>query len=451
MPKGKFEGSPGNLRIPSKSVRTRITLNPLPRVNKMKIRTKNPLFLFPLVLVFQACGGGTGAWEGTVTDSAGIAVIHNTATPIWRSGSEWTVTEEVRIGSVAGEPEYQFGFLAFVEVGDDGTMYAMDLQAQEVRAYDTQGNYVRTIGGPGSGPGEIGQGAVFVFDDGQGGLIVPDLGNQRVNRYLPSGEPNGSFPLTIASGIPTRWGVDPAGRLFAQLRGLNVQGISSLEEGDPIVVYDTTGAVVDTIAMLPQGQTLAEATEEQFSMVLFAPEPVWDLDQAGSIYYAMNDQYRVLVNDPAGNLVRVITREIEQKPVEESDKDAIIAAIRDQYAQIGVPPAQLEGIIQGIGFAEFFPAFGLIFLGPGETLWVQRIRSSKDMAEESEEGFEFDAQDIGSPEWEVFDSEGRYLGVVDLPEGFQPVNVQGDFLYGIWRDELDVQYIMRLKVHRTPQ
>jgi hypothetical protein len=185
-------------------------------------------------------------------------------------------------------------------------------------------------------------------------------------------------------------------------------------------------------------------------MVLFAPEPVWDLAESGSIYYAMNDQYRILVNDPEGNLLRVITRDIERKLVEESDKNAILSALREQYEQFGVPPAQLEGILQGIGFAENFPAFGQIFLGPGETLWVQRIRSSKDMAEGAEEGFEFDAQDIGSPEWEVFDAEGRYLGVVELPEGFTPVNVKGDNLYGIWRDELDVQYIMRLKVNQTP-
>jgi len=253
----------------------------------------------------------------------------------------------------------------------------------------------------------------------------------------------------IQAGIPTRWGVDPQGRLLAQLRGLNVPGIEALEEGDPIVVYDTTGAVVDTIALLPQGQTLAGATEEQFSMVLFSPEPVWDLDETGSVYYAMNDQYRVLVNGPDGALTRVITREVERKPVEESDKTAILNTIRDQYGQFGLPPAQIEQLLQGIGFADSYPAFGLLFLGPGETLWVQRIRSAKDMAEGAEEEFEFNAQDIGSPEWEVLDSEGRYLGVVTLPERFQPVNVKGDLLYGIWRDELDVQYIMRLRVDRS--
>lgn len=417
----------------------------------MRTQSEFPVLLLLLSLIpgLQACGDGAGAWEGTVTDSAGITVVHNTATPIWGSGEGWTVTEELKIGSVAGEPEYQFGQINFVEVGSDGTMYAMDMQAQEVRAYDADGTYVRTIGGPGNGPGEIGQGAVFVFDDGHGGLIVPDLVNQRVNRYGPTGEPTGSFPITVAAGIPTRWGVDPSGRLFAQLRGLNVEGFAALEEGDPIVVYDTTGAVVDTIAMLPKGQMLAGATQEQFSIVMFAPEPVWDLGPDGSVYYAMNDQYRVLVNDPDGNLSRVITRDVARKPVEESDRNAILKAMREQMAQFGAPPAQVEQIVSAIGFADFYPAFGNLFLGPEGTLWVQRVRSAKDMAEGAEEGFEFDAQAIGSPEWEVLDSDGRYMGVVTLPEKFIPVNVQGDLLYGIWRDELDVQYIMRLRVNRS--
>ena len=108
----------------------------------MKTWSKFPILLAILTTLplLQACGGA-GAWEGTITDSAGIAVVHNTATPIWRSGGEWTAMEDLRIGTVAGEPEYQFGLLAFVEVSDDGTMYAMDIQAQEVKAYDPDGNY----------------------------------------------------------------------------------------------------------------------------------------------------------------------------------------------------------------------------------------------------------------------------------------------------------------------
>jgi hypothetical protein len=413
----------------------------------MKAQLKVPAFFFLLLMLplLQACGGA-GAWEGTIADSAGITVVHNTATPLWRSGEEWTATEDLRIGTVAGEPEYQFGALAFVEVGEDGTIYGMDLQATEGKAYDPDGNYLRTIGSPGGGPGELAPGAVFIFDDGAGGLIIPDLGNRRVNRYDMDGEPTGSFTIDLSAGVPMVWGVDPDGRLIAQIRGMNVQGIASLEEGDLIVVFDTAGVVADTLAVLPKGQMLEGITEEQFSLVLFSPEPVWDLGQDGSITYAMNDQYRILVNGPDGNLSRIITRDIPPKPVGESDKDAIFAALREQMSSLGLPAPQVEQFVQGVGFAENYPAFGLLFRGPEESIWVQRIRSAQDMAEGQEEGFEFDAQDIGSPEWEVFDSEGRYLGVVTLPDRFQPVNVKDNFLYGVWRDELDVQYIMRVRV-----
>lgn len=405
------------------------------------------LILIPTFPILQACGGGGGAWEGTVTDSAGIAVVHNTATPIWGAEDRWTVAEDLRIGSVAGEPEYQFGMIVFVEAAEDGTMYVIDVQAQELRSYGPDGSYLKTLATAGGGPGEIGQGAVWVLDDGHGTLVVPDLGNARVNRYNLAGEPLTSFPLTPQGGVPMRWGVDAGGRLVSQLRGMNVGGIAALEDGDPIVAYDTTGTVIDTVAMLPKGQMLAGITEEQFSMVLFEPEPIWDMDRQGSVFYASNDQYRIYVNGPDGTLSRIITRDVERKPVEESDKNAILRTVREQYGQFGLPAAQIEQLIQGIGFADFYPAFGLFFLGPEGTLWVQQIRSAKDMAEGQEEGFEFDAQDIGSPDWEVFDDQGRYLGLVTLPDRFQPTNVEGNHIYGIWRDELDVQYIMRLMVN----
>ena len=88
--------------------------------------------------LIQACGSGA-AWEGTVTDSAGVAIVNNTPTPLWHAGDEWTATENLRIGTVAGEPEYQFGQLGFVDVAPDGTIYALDAQTQEVKAFDAQG------------------------------------------------------------------------------------------------------------------------------------------------------------------------------------------------------------------------------------------------------------------------------------------------------------------------
>jgi hypothetical protein len=64
------------------------------------------------------------------------------------------------------------------------------------------------------------------------------------------------------------------------------------------------------------------------------------------------------------------------------------------------------------------------------------------------EAEDFNIQNVGSPEWEVFDAEGRYLGVVELPARFTPAKIMEDAVYGIWLDELDVQYVKRLRIVR---
>jgi hypothetical protein len=55
-------------------------------------------------------------------------------------------------------------------------------------------------------------------------------------------------------------------------------------------------------------------------------------------------------------------------------------------------------------------------------------------------------QQIGSPRWDVFDAEGRFLGTVDTPGGFTPRLFRRDRIYGVWQDEFDVQYVMRLRI-----
>jgi hypothetical protein len=61
-----------------------------------------------------------------------------------------------------------------------------------------------------------------------------------------------------------------------------------------------------------------------------------------------------------------------------------------------------------------------------------------------QQGGTFDIQDMGSSRlWEVFDDQGRLLGTLTMPPRFMPVTFIDDALYGISRDELDVQYVTR--------
>jgi hypothetical protein len=59
--------------------------------------------------------------------------------------------------------------------------------------------------------------------------------------------------------------------------------------------------------------------------------------------------------------------------------------------------------------------------------------------------------DQGSDEWDVFDSEGRYLGIVTMPDRFSPFSLVGDRLYGVWRDEFEVQYVRVFRITGVPE
>lgn len=84
---------------------------------------------------------------------------------------------------------------------------------------------------------------------------------------------------------------------------------------------------------------------------------------------------------------------------------------------------------------------------PMGTIWVQHMRPPSELSDEELASIrENHMEDLGAPEWHVFDSEERYLGVVTMPEQFTPSLFCDDKVYGVWRDELNVEYVVRLRI-----
>jgi hypothetical protein len=48
----------------------------------------------------------------------------------------------------------------------------------------------------------------------------------------------------------------------------------------------------------------------------------------------------------------------------------------------------------------------------------------------------------------VFGNDGRYLGTVSMPPRFTPFFIRDERVYGVIRDDLDVQYVMVLHLVR---
>jgi len=102
-----------------------------------------------------------------------------------------------------------------------------------------------------------------------------------------------------------------------------------------------------------------------------------------------------------------------------------------------------------------------LWSGPQNSLWVQHVLTPSDMSRAERDRLGFGAQHpqlfvanphlaLGAPDWDVFDVEGRFLGVVTMPGWFDPLEFVGDEIYGVWRDELDVEYVLKLKLLGPP-
>jgi len=403
-----------------------------------------------MTMIAAGCSGGRdAAWQGSITDSAGVAVVRNPGAGLWGPGEAWTLTEALSIGTAEGDPDYQFGQIlpaASIAIASDGRIVVLDGQGRHLKVFTPDGRYERTIGSPGGGPGEVGAGASAVLIAPGDTIVLSDVGNQRVNLYLLDGTFLRSAPLSFAEGIPFRWESMADGRIIAQFRRLAFPGSTAPPDSmDALVVWQLDGSLGDTLMRVPSGKTLSFAGGAP-QVTVFSPEPSWAL-LGDRVLYGVNDQYRIGVYAIGGQLERIIEKPFERASVTEEDKQAYKDLIAEAAAGQGAPPQAVQQFLSTLRFEEYYPAYAQVLGGMDGSIWVQGVLSPSSLSPEEREGFN-PQYDLASRDWDVFDAEGRYLGVVRMPLRFQPVKFVGSTIYGIRRDELDVQYVVALELHK---
>lgn len=380
-------------------------------------------------------------WAGTVYDSAGVTVVANPAAGLWTEATAWSLKEELRIGVVIGDPMREFGFIAGLAVDDAGRIYVLDSMAREIRVFDPDGKFLSAFAQRGSGPGELNSPSAVLIGGGDT-ILVPDVPNGRVQRFLTDGSPAGQSPMDLARGFPLSWATRD-GLLLEELRP---HPPSSSGEAPPALVLlrDGGGQVVETLLEMEDSGAL-QYRNGMAHMVAFSPEPRWALLEDGRLVSGRLSAYRLEIRDRNGRMGRVVTKSFEPRPLRDSDRQALRERIRGVYGS-GPLSAEREQMIRTMEFGTHFPAFASLFGGPDGTLWVQQALQVSSF--EPHEIASFGLHAIAAREYDIFDREGRYQGTMTPPRGFDPMMAQGEHLYGVQRDDLDVQYVVRLRVVR---
>jgi hypothetical protein len=105
-------------------------------------------------------------------------------------------------------------------------------------------------------------------------------------------------------------------------------------------------------------------------------------------------------------------------------------------------PAQRERfqrLAAEVEFAEQLPAFSRILIDREGNLWVRQYEIWEDAPGRSGP---VSVPTYHHPSlWDVFTSRGVWLGHLELPADFAPLEIGKDYVAGVWRDTEDVEYV----------
>lgn len=340
--------------------------------------------------------------------------------------ADLTFDEEFRLGGSDTRPEEGFFRVGRGGVGvdDQGRIHVLDYSTHQVQIFESDGIHLRTLGGPGDGPGEIGiPGGLAVSPEGVVGVI--DFSRRGMVRWGPDGEvmPAHPLPTTFSGGIVELSGeslVLPI-RTLDEADGALVQSIARIADADTLIVASMPPVEMRPITLASCGMSFSGMGR------IFAPTLRWTAAE-GRIAVATSPEYDVLVLGGDAPPVRV-RRDLAPRTATERMAIDDLGEGMQVRLESGVVVCDPAEVVAQRGFDPVIQVVGQLAIAPDGTLWVQRH-------EVQDEPRAID----------LFASDGNYLGTLPpgspFPIAFLP---DGRIAAGI-TDELDVQ---RLVVYRV--
>jgi len=377
--------------------------------------------------------------HSSVRDSSGIRIVDVAAGATERT--LWTVREDLSVEAPTGEEPYAFGQVVDVDEGPGESILVLDAVNTRLLAFSRDGRFERAVGRPGRGPGELSRFVTDVLPTEQGAL-VPDPGAARITRF------GHDTVVTVVPATPTPKSWALVGHDILRYRAL---GVSRRADGafafwDGLLQIDLASGAIDTLLELDYPKTDLGGPGN-LKIPLLVNAGFWTPLGDGGVAWSSLDRDRVLVHDAGGALRMVIRRaDWRARPVADADRQTLRRLLAEKLRVLGgdVGAANAPNVV----FPDQLPGITGLLAGPDGTLWVQRMGEVGDI-----DPMAVNAPDrtswLGGAIWDVFASDGHYLGIVRLPRGIRVTAIRGSRLYGIGRDESGADRVVRLALEHS--
>ena len=280
-----------------------------------------------------------------------VMEVKNGKTP---RGAKYTLklTEDLRFGGEDDGEEYLWpGLNVQVEANGNGEMFVVDPINKRLLLFDKTGKYIKTVGGPGEGPGEFQILQTFqVLADGRGlafGVAGPTASMSWFNPDMTFKDRSNNANL---GGIIQSIRFAPSGKLSA--RGMlkidfsqpHMTTTYSLNAGEEEI--HALGSV-DTMNVNPNKMAdpawWTDFMASQFEPYAKGQFVFWEFDNNDNFYVARGGTYEVTRYDSAGNKTMVFGRDYDRTAWLEEDIKELIYPI--QEAMTSALPPQLQEIV----------------------------------------------------------------------------------------------------------
>ncbi|MEZ4649830.1 MAG: 6-bladed beta-propeller [Candidatus Eisenbacteria bacterium] len=291
-------------------------------------------------------------------------VVKSPETPT--GGTEKVALEE--LWRVSGDDEdVLLGVTQRIEEGEDGTFYFLDMQLTEIQVFSPNGEYLRSIGREGEGPGEFQRpNGMFMLPDGVLAVIQGRPG--KVVLLRTDGTPAGNLPIpgTETGSVFLGVGRGVGDRIYLQVnQGERTE--TGFKSHNRTLSMDRSGKVLATFDETDIVRDFANPNfdeKEGFGMRR------WDVGPGGVYYQAGSfDDYRVEVRNPDGTPLHAIERTYTPRKRTEAEK----AEIQGQMVFRGPRRMQID-----MKVSPTDPAIVNLYPRPDGSLWVLSSRGAYD-------------------------------------------------------------------------
>ncbi len=377
---------------------------------------------------------GSGPLSFESYDSAGVRITVSHS-PLWGDEPAWEVSETpvLEIGLQEGDDTYLLNQVMGATVTPQGWVVLANGGDCSIRAFDRNGEALWKSGRCGEGPEEF-QRILGIF--GAREQVYVHRYPQTSLRILDT---HGTFTGTAFPTIPDEFRFsDPVGIFEDGSVLLGNRTRSDVELG-PFQESYTVGRLtaegrLDTLTVLPY----LNAVRHQ-SGFRGAEDPMKILSLAvhqDRVYYGWPEQYEINILNPQGHLEAVVRRGWTPVAVSEEYVRGMQERVLRGEGGVGGDPDFLREIADGMVFSESHPAHHGFRVDHSGHLWVLRAEPNRlDYGRIPPPVFE------EASSWDIFDTQGVWLGTVRTPPRFVLYEVGEAYLLGLWRDEFEVEYV----------